>query len=147
MLVDLSRRTRMADVTVLADELAIRRTLSSYCHLCDDGDFSRLVNQFTPHGALVFGDEVVTGRAELLTWFERNQPPEFRGKHLMTNTVVEVADDRASALSDFVFLRLVDGRPRPAIAGRYRDDLVRTGDRWLLERRDIQIMHPDHADT
>ena len=135
----------MADMTALADELAIRRTLSSYCHRCDDGDFARLVDQFTRDGALVFGDEVVTGRAELLAWFERNQPAELRGKHLMTNTVVEVEGDRASALSDFVFLRVVDGGPRPAVAGRYRDELVRVGDEWLLERRDIHIMRPDRA--
>jgi hypothetical protein len=135
----------MADVAVLADELAIQRMLSTYCHLCDDGDFARLVDRFTPDGALAFGNEVVTGRAEVLAWFERNQPPELRGKHLMTNTVVEVAGDRASALSDFVFLRVVDGRTRPAVAGRYRDELVRVGEEWLLERRDIRIMRPDGA--
>jgi SnoaL-like domain len=126
--------------TSLRGEPAIRGTLAAYCRLCDDGDFAGLVEQFTPNGTIAFGGDIATGREELLVWFEHRQPPERRGKHLTMNPIIEVAHDRALVLSDFVFLRMVDGVPVPAIAGRYRDDLVRDGDRWLIERRDIEIM-------
>jgi hypothetical protein len=123
-----------------SDEAAIRRTLSAYCHLCDDGNFRALVEQFTSNGSFGFGQEVVTGHDEIRGWFERNQSPERRGKHLTLNTVIDVAGDHARAVSDFVFLRLVDGVPTPAVAGRYLDDLVRAGDRWVFQRRVAEAM-------
>jgi hypothetical protein len=85
--------------TALGDELAIRRTLAIYCHRCDDGDFAGLVDQFTPDGSFSYVGEVVSGRERLREWFESRQPPERRGRHLTTNTVVDIDGDRAHALS------------------------------------------------
>jgi SnoaL-like domain len=130
----------MTDDAVLRDELAVERTLAAYCHLCDDGDFARLVELFTPDGSVAFGREVVTGRDALMIWFANRQPPERRGKHLTMNIIVDIDGNRAEAVSDYVFLRLVDGAVIPAIAGRYRDRLGRDGNRWVIERRDIEIM-------
>jgi hypothetical protein len=58
----------------------------------------------------------ITGRAELLRFFEERQGrAEQRGRHLTLNTVVDVTGDTARARSDFFFLKYVDGRltPRP----------------------------------
>jgi hypothetical protein len=128
--------------TAVVDELAIRRALAIYCHLCDDGDFAGLVDQFTPDGSFSYQGEVVSGQEQLRAWFESKQPPERRGKHLTTNTVVDVHGDRADAASDFVFLRLSEGSavPEIAIAGRYRDALHRSGERWLFARREVHVM-------
>ncbi len=131
--------------TSLRDERSILRILAAYCRLCDDGDFPELVEQFTPDGVITFGDDAATGREELRVWFERRQPPERRGKHLTFNPIVEFAERRARVVSDFVFLRLVDGVPTPAIAGRYRDEFRRVGDRWLIQRRDIDLMQDPSA--
>jgi len=131
----------MLDDAALKDEFAVTRTLAMYCHLCDDGDFARLVELFAPDGSVAFGEEVVTGRDALTTWFALRQPPERRGKHLVMNTIVDVDGDHATAVSDYVFLRLVDGAVTPTIAGRYRDRLRRDGARWVIERRDIEIMN------
>ena len=126
--------------TSIRDELEILRALASYCHLCDDGAFTALVEQFTPDGIIAFGDEVVHGRGELLAWFERRQTPDKRGKHLTLNPIADIAGRHARAVSDFVFLSLVNGVPRPAIAGRYNDEFVYDGKRWLIARRDIELM-------
>jgi len=128
--------------TAVRDDLAIRRTLAIYCHHCDDGAFAELVDQFTPHGSFSYQGEVVTGHEHLRAWFETRQPPARRGKHLTTNSVIDIDGDRAHAVSDFMFLRLVDGSASPviAIAGRYRDELHRIGDRWLFDRREVQVM-------
>jgi ketosteroid isomerase-like protein len=128
--------------TAVGDELAIRRTLATYCHHVDDGDFAELVDQFTPDGTFSYQGEEVTGHEDLRAWFESKQPPERRGKHLTTNTVIDITRDRAHALSDFVFLRLLEdsGAPVIVIAGRYRDELRRIGDRWLIDRREVQVM-------
>lgn len=130
----------MPERTALHDELAIRRTLAIYCHRCDDGDFAELVDQFTTDGSFAYLGEEVTGHEQLRAWFESKQPPDRRGKHLTMNTVVDVDGDRAHAVSDFVFLRLVDGSPSPAVAGRYRDELHWVNGRWLIDRREVHVM-------
>jgi hypothetical protein len=128
--------------TALHDELAIRRVVASYCHHTDDANFAELVDLFTPDGSFSYQGEVVTGHEQLRAWFESKQPPERRGKHLTTNTVIDIDQDRALSTSDFVFLRLPEGTTTPviAIAGRYLDELHHIGDRWLIARREVQVM-------
>jgi hypothetical protein len=128
--------------TVVADDLAIRRTLAIFCHHVDDGDFADLVDQFTPDGTFSYQGEEVTGHEHLRAWFAGKQPPERRGKHLTTNTAVDIDGDRARAQSDFMFLQLLEGSTNPviAIAGRYRDQLHRVGERWLIDRREVHVM-------
>jgi hypothetical protein len=129
------------DVARLADELAVQRLLASYCHRCDDAEFDALVDLFAPDGVFAMGDVSARGRTELLAFFhERQGPPERRGRHLTLNTVVDVAGDRASAVSDFVFLRRVDGAVVPAIVGRYHDDLVRLDGSWRFAHREARPM-------
>ena len=130
----------MVDDAALRDELAVKRTLAAYCHLCDDGDFAGLVELFVLDGSVAFDDDVVTGRDALMTWFANRQPPQRRGKHLTMNIIVDVDGNCAEVVSDYLFLRLVDGVVTPAIAGRYRDRLRRDGTRWAIERRNIEIM-------
>jgi 3-phenylpropionate/cinnamic acid dioxygenase small subunit len=124
--------------TSLRDQLTILRTLAAYCQLCDDGDFSALIEQFTADGVITFGDEIATGREELRAWFDRRQPPHQRGKHLTFNPIIELEGRRARVVSDFVFLRIVGVVPTPTITGRYRDEFRRDGDDWHIQRRDIE---------
>jgi hypothetical protein len=94
----------------LADDLAIRRTLAAYCHHLDDGDFSGLAHQFTQDGSFTYGPSHPSGRTTLEPWFAEMNPPERRGKHLTMNVVIDVEGDRAVAYSDYLFVRVVDGR-------------------------------------
>jgi uncharacterized protein (TIGR02246 family) len=124
------------------DERAIQRLLAEYCHLCDDGDFDALVDRFTPDGSFVMGDRVASGREALLRWFERRQPPERRGKHAMTNVIIEVQGDHADVRSDYVFLAFVDGALTPLMAGRYRDELHCADGSWRFARREATALEP-----
>lgn len=131
------------NLTGLIDDLAIRRTLAEYCHLCDAGEFEALLERFSPDGEIVYGARVARGRKELQAFFQEFQgQPERMGKHLTTNIVIDVADDRATAFSDFLFLRFQDGELAPAITGSYRDRLARVEDRWRIERREIIALAP-----
>lgn len=124
------------------DQLAISRVLAEYCQLCDDGDFIALVERFTPDGEFVFGRRSATGRPALVEWFERTQTPELRGKHLTTNSLIDVAadGDHAAVSSDFLFTQISDNAITLALAGRYRDAFVRVDGRWLIERREAVPM-------
>ena len=132
------------DATRIAAELAIRDVLAAYCHRCDDGRFAELAELFAPDGAFVRGALVIEGRAALVAYFEDRQGrPEQRGRHLTLNSEITIDGAAARALSDFVYLKLVDGKPVPFLAGRYRDDFARTPDgRWHLTRRVVEDWPP-----
>jgi len=126
-----------------ADEAAILRTLTAYCHDCDDARFDDLAQCFTEDATLVALGEVVTGRAEVAAWFQAAQGrPEQRGKHLTTNVRYEVAGDRADVVSDFVWLRFPHQHLVPSTTGRYVDEMERGPDRWRFRRREIQLLRP-----
>ena len=126
------------------DDIAIRRTLAEYCHFCDAGDFEALLDVFVPEAEIVYGSRVDRGRSGLLSFFRDLQGrPEQRGRHLTLNSVVDVAGDRASVRSDFLFVRFEDGRLIPAVVGSYRDTLVRDEDRWRIERREVIPLKSD----
>jgi uncharacterized protein (TIGR02246 family) len=127
-------------VSAAEDELAILRALNAYCLRCDDGDFVALAEQFTTDGTFVFRGDAPTGRDALARWFEEHYPPSQRGKHLTINPVVEFVGDRATAVSDFLLLRVTDGNVSLALTGRYRDTFVKTDGRWLIERRAAEPM-------
>lgn len=125
-------------------ELALRRLLAEYCRRIDDADFVATAALFTEAGSFTFGDETATGRPALVAWFEANQPPHRRGKHLGADPIVDVDPDgdHAEVTSDFVFVRFVKGALAIEVAGRYRDRCVRTGDGWLIERRVCEVLAP-----
>jgi hypothetical protein len=124
----------------VAADLAIRRVLAAYCHRCDDGELDAVVDLFTADGVFASGAAVAHGHDAIRDFFlERQGRPEQRGRHLTVNSAVDVDVDGAHArvVSDFVFLRHVDGVAVPAIVGRYHDDLVRLDGAWRFARRDV----------
>jgi ketosteroid isomerase-like protein len=122
----------------ITDELEIRRVLALYCHRCDDGDFDALLDLFSADSEMVYGERTCRGRAQLREFFDEMQgKPAQRGKHLTLNSVIDVAGDGASATSDFLFLRFVDGALTPVYTGRYRDRFARVGNRWRITRREV----------
>jgi 3-phenylpropionate/cinnamic acid dioxygenase small subunit len=65
-----------------------------------------------------------------------------RTQHVVSNLVVEVADDRASAAARSyvtVFQALPDAPLRPIAAGRYADRFVRRDDGWRFAARTVDI--------
>jgi hypothetical protein len=124
----------------VAGELAIRRVLATYCHRCDDGDLGAVVELFTADGVFATAGVEARGHDAIHAFFlERQGRPDQRGRHLTVNSDVDVDGSRATVVSDFVFLRHVDGVAVPAIVGRYHDALVRVEGTWRFARRDV---HP-----
>jgi ketosteroid isomerase-like protein len=85
----------------------------------------------------------VEGRAAIRAWIEQAMPPERRGRHVTVNSAISVDGDGAEVLSDFLFYARVEGGGWEAtVAGRYEDELVREGERWLFTRRTIHLPEP-----
>lgn len=125
---------------------SIRRTLAEFCHFTDAGDFDRWVDLFAPGGSMVLLGETYTGREALRAFIEQDQPPESRGLHITTDSVVDVDGDRAHVLSNFLFIAATPSGPAIIAAGQYIDELVRSGERWLFAEREATLFAPPRID-
>lgn len=132
-------------MTLIQDELDIRRALALYCHLCDDREFDALAGQFAPDGRFAFGTAEPVERTDIQAWFESNNPPEQAGKHLTMNAVCEVSRPRAAVTSDFVFLQQREGAIVPVVAGRYGDQFEYSGGKWLIKHRVVAVQMLEKA--
>ena len=139
--------TGTTDVEALAAELAIRRVLAEYCHACDDGEYDQVAELFCDGGRFGFAGSEVAAPVELAEWLAAQALRVGRGKHVMSNIVIDVVDARADVVSDYVFLRRLGDVLEPMLAGRYRDRFVCQGEVWKIERRDADVMRDSQRAT
>ncbi len=128
---------------------AIRDTIARYAHCADRGRFAELVALFAPDGVLeIAGRDPLRGRDAilgLLTGVERSLAQTtgrpFIRHHVSSVQIDVIGPDEATAASYFLAIT----ERGPDHWGRYRDRLVRSGDRWLFAHRHVR---PDgHSPT
>ncbi len=128
----------MTDIEKLLAESAVRALIARYSLLVDERKGDQLVEEvFSPEAVVMLNGRSHQGRAEIRRWFDRiavNAP----GKHVAGNTFITVeAPDKASAISDWMFLRRVGGGWEVPLAGRYDDVFERRAGTWFFSRRQI----------
>jgi ketosteroid isomerase-like protein len=124
-----------------ADE--IRRLKAHYCDLCDEGyDPAALTALFTDDAVWDGGDlGRFDGRDAIRRFFTRMPSVLSFAIHHVTNPVVEVADDAATATGRWYLLQaatLIAGNQAVWIAGRYADRFRRVDDTWRFEHVEIR---------
>ncbi|HVY82733.1 MAG TPA: nuclear transport factor 2 family protein [Steroidobacteraceae bacterium] len=125
------------------DHLAIERLLMEYGRALDSRDFAAYSQLFATNGEWSGSLGTFRGPAAIKAAMEESfknskaaaVPTNF---HLLTNAIIDVQGDRATAWSKWTFMRVVDGKPVVALAGQYEDTLVREGGRWKFLRRTAQ---------
>jgi len=122
----------------LEDENEIRTLLLDYGRFLDRRDFKSYAALFARDGEWVGGFGSVTGPANIQAFMEKNMgtgPNRRNDYHLLTNFVITVTGDTATAWSRWTFV--VPGQSGAAIAqaGRYDDTLVRENGRWRFKKR------------
>jgi ketosteroid isomerase-like protein len=127
---------------------AITNLIYSYAERIDNGDFAGVAGIFE-HATLTFEgfDDAISGREAVEKLYtnttRRYDDGTPRTKHVMTNVIVEVADDAsdASSRSYFTVLQAVPGEfaLQPVIAGRYRHTYERVDGRWRIATMHIII--------
>jgi uncharacterized protein (TIGR02246 family) len=131
------------------DHEQIRRLLADYCHACDDGDFDLFADLFTEGATFTVMGDTHRGRAAIRAFMEAAQPPERRGKHIISEPAIALDGDGASAhcRTDYAFVgRGSDARSLAVTStGRYVDRLERGPDRrWrLADRRIVFLGDPE----
>ena len=53
----------------------------------------------------------------------------------MSNVIIDLQGDRATAQSKWIFFTLNKSKPDGAIAGRYEDELIRENGAWKFLKR------------
>lgn len=120
----------------------VRETIVRYAHLVDTGRFDELLDLFTEDATLEAGDHPpARGRAAIRAFFVdtgiRLRAAQGRPfiRHHVSSIDVEVESPDA-ATSRSYFLAITDQGPDHW--GRYRDRLVRDGERWLFAHRRVR---------
>ena len=132
------------------EELLIRRTLERYMRFNDDGDLDRILKLFAPDAVYRVGGEELVGQAAIgkflsrfgyktgrARWTDKDRLMVMpRTAHLMSNPVIDVDGDTATAESDFAVVdRNESGHARMILVGRYRDRLKKMADGWVFVER------------
>ena len=116
------------------DESAIRRLLADYCHLLDDGRFDEWIALFDEDVVFVVMGNRLRGRDDVRSFIEPTQQEDDRGRHMLSEPVIEVDGDTARVATDYVFV----SRANTILStGRYLDVMRRAPDRWRFTSREI----------
>lgn len=122
-----------------SDWIDIHRLLSRYPREVDRRDVEAVMTCFTSDAHLSFNDGAATadGEAEMLQFWKRLFEGGVLGEastHLLTNFVIEIDGDQATASSQGVAY-ILRGETVYARGITYEDELARTPDGWRLSSR------------
>ncbi len=132
-----------ARVQQIEDHIAIERVLLEYGRALDSRNFADYSQLFATNGEWSGSLGTFRGPAAIKAAMEKSfkdskataVPSNF---HVLTNAIIDVNGDRATAWSKWTFLRMVDDKPQVALAGQYEDTLVRENGKWKFLRRTAQ---------
>lgn len=131
-----------------ADRDAIRELIAKHAQMSDDAIVEERVALYAPDGVFTGPDGVAnTGHDAIRAAFSKTAAGAKGGKHITSNTVVELEGDKATAFTDFAFFRMGTGGLSPFAAGRYRDTFVKTADGWRYASRLITFLAPPAPPT
>jgi uncharacterized protein (TIGR02246 family) len=134
------------------DRAAIEALMWRYVRALDSLDADGYAAVYTPDGKFSSGANVVQGSAALKTMvadLKKNRAareaagePSAPMYHVITNDSIEFLDRDHARYDSYwmtVFAAAGEGQtPRVAAVGRGVDMLVRVGDRWLIQSRDVR---------
>jgi 3-phenylpropionate/cinnamic acid dioxygenase small subunit len=129
----------LGETTLRTTEEKIRQTLAEFCHRTDAGDYDGWVQLFVENGSIHLLGETYSGHEQLRTFIELDQPPERRGVHLTTDSLIEIDGDVARVRSKFIFVSGSWGAGILEASGAYHDVLVPSGERWLFRERECVL--------
>jgi len=129
-------------IQAIEDREAITRLLMEYGRSLDNRDFATYSNLFATHGEWIgsgnFGSyrgPAAIKAAMEKTFANAKDIPKGTNFHIMSNVIIDLQGDRATASSKWIFYTLDKAKPEAAIAGRYDDVLIRENGTWKFLKR------------
>jgi uncharacterized protein (TIGR02246 family) len=129
-------------MTSVADEKdAIREQMARYCYALDACRFDEVAALFAEDGEWTTTYGSAHGRAEIAELLDQNVPKPGEGpqrKHYITNIIVRIEGEKATATSDYLVVRESDAGLLPVMGGRYKDAFVKQAGTWLFARKELE---------
>ncbi len=130
-----------ARIQRIDDRIAIEQLLMEYGRAVDNRDFAAFAALFTDEGEWKGAQGSYRGRKDIQQSMEKifsaaaADIPKGKNFHLLTNVIIDLQGDHATASSKFIFYTMNGAKPEAAVAGRYEDRLVRVGGAWKFQQR------------
>ena len=122
----------------LEDKEQIAQVLIDYGRHLDSRDLAAYAALFATDGDWVGGFGTVKGRANIQAFMEKSLgtgPNRGGSYHIMSNFVIAITGDTATAWSRWTFVTPGERGATIAQAGRYDDTFVRENGVWKFKRR------------
>ena len=122
----------------LEDKEQIAQVLIDYGRHLDSRDLAGYASLFATDGEWVGGFGTVKGRANIQAFMEKSLgtgPNRGNSYHIMSNFVITVKGDTATAWSRWTFVTPGERGATIAQAGRYDDTFVRENGVWKFKKR------------
>lgn len=125
----------------IEDRAEIERLLMEYGRSLDNRDFVTYSNLFASNGEWTGSLGTYRGPAAIQAAMQKSfataaDIPKGTNYHLLTNAIIDINGDRATAESKWAFVMLEEKKPpQIAFAGRYEDTLIRENGQWKFLRR------------
>lgn len=133
-------------VQELKDRAEIEQLLMTYGRDLDNRDFAAYSELFASNGdwsgnlngkpVKFVGPAAIKSAMEKVFARPAGSPKPAQNFHLLTNAIIDVDGDHATAVSKWTFVMVSDGKPVIMNSGRYDDTLVRENGHWKFLHRD-----------
>jgi 3-phenylpropionate/cinnamic acid dioxygenase small subunit len=135
---DRTRRVEEFDHMTARDE--VLQLLISYCRAVDDRETDKLWRLFDVDCEFIFVDDAIAhGVDEIRENLGGRIDGAIRHRHILTNSIVEIDGDTATAKSDWYLIKPAAGQAWDIEgAGYYHDEMRRSPGGWLFTRREIR---------
>jgi hypothetical protein len=138
-----------ARVQEIQDRQEIGQLIVEYGHLLDTHDLVGYSKLFAREGEWIGGFGRAKGPKAILAMMNKYigtapfDPRNVKGFHLLTNIVIHVNGDHATAWSRIVYMvRNKEDKPVPAMGGHYDDEMIREDGHWKFLRRVVMMEIP-----
>ena len=128
----------MSSVLEAKDE--IRELMATYAMAMDACRFDDVGACFAPDAEWITNYGAARGPAEIETFIRGIVPVKGEGpqrKHYITNIIIRVDGDTASAVSDYLIIRESENGLIPVMGGTYKDRLRKTEAGWRFSRKEL----------
>jgi ketosteroid isomerase-like protein len=126
---------------VLEAKDAIRELMATYAMAMDACRFAEVGACFAEDGEWTTDYGAARGPAEIAAFIKSIVPVKGEGpqrKHYITNWIIKVDGDTASALSDYLVVRESENGLMAVMGGTYHDKFVKTPAGWRFSRKQLE---------
>jgi ketosteroid isomerase-like protein len=126
--------------SILEAKDAIRELMAAYAQALDACRFADVAACFAADGEWTTDYGAARGPAEIERFISGIVPVRGEGpqrKHYITNIIITVDGDIASAVSDYLIIRESESGLIPVMGGTYRDRFVKTAAGWRFSRKEL----------